>query len=44
LSLIIDGRFARTGGNVENLDITADVISALDKKLSTFKMEKPKGF
>ena len=44
LSLIIDGRFARTGGNVENLDITADVINALDKKVSTFKMEKPKGF
>jgi Skp family chaperone for outer membrane proteins len=44
LSLVIDGRFARTGANVENLDITADVINALDKKVSTVKMDTPKGF
>ena len=44
LSLIIDGRFARTGANVANLDITDDVVTALDKKVSTFKMDKPKGF
>jgi len=44
LSLVIDGRFARTGANVENLDITADVINALDKKVSSVKMETPKGF
>ncbi len=44
LSLVIDGRFARTGSNVENLDITADVINALDKKVSSVKMDTPKGF
>lgn len=44
LSLVIDGRFARTGVNVNNLDITDEVINALDKKVSSFKMEKPKGF
>jgi len=44
LSLVIDGRFARTGANVENLDITTDVINALDKKVSSVKMETPKGF
>ena len=44
LSLVIDGRFARTGANVENLDITNDVVSALDKKVSRVKMETPKGF
>ncbi|MBP5485253.1 MAG: OmpH family outer membrane protein [Alphaproteobacteria bacterium] len=44
LSLVIDGRFARTGGNIENLDITADVINALDKKVSNVKMDTPKGF
>lgn len=44
LSLVIDGRFARTGKVVENLDITNDVINALDKKVSSIKMEKPKGF
>jgi Skp family chaperone for outer membrane proteins len=44
LSLVIDGRFARTGKNVQNLDITDEIIKALDKKLSSIKMEKPKGF
>jgi len=44
LSLVIDGRFARTGQDVKNLDITSDVITALDKKVSSFKMETPKGF
>lgn len=44
LSLVIDGRFARTGKNVQNLDITNEVVSALNKKVSTVKMEKPKGF
>ena len=44
LSLVIDGRFARTGANVANLDITNDVINALDKKVSSVKMETPKGF
>ena len=44
LSLVIDGRFARTGANVANLDITADVINSLNKKVSSVKMETPKGF
>lgn len=44
LSLVIDGRMARTGKNVENLDITDETIKALDKKISKIKMEKPQGF
>jgi outer membrane protein len=44
LSLIIDGRFARTSNSMENLDITEDVISALDKRISSGEMETPKGF
>ncbi|MDR0741313.1 MAG: OmpH family outer membrane protein [Rickettsiales bacterium] len=44
LSLVIDGRFARIGKDAANLDITEDVIRALDKKISNIKMEKPKGF
>ncbi len=44
LSLVIDGRFARTGADAQNLDITNDVVSALDKKVTSVKMEKPQGF
>lgn len=44
LSMVIDGRFARTGANVENLDITDEVVNALDKKVSKVKMATPKGF
>lgn len=44
LSLVIDGRFARTGTGVANLDITDDVINSLNKKVSSVKMETPKGF
>ncbi len=44
LSLVIDGRFARTGANAENLDITNEVIKALDKKVTSVKMDKPQGF
>lgn len=44
LSLVIDGRFARTGANTENLDITNEVIKALDKKVTSVKMDKPQGF
>ncbi len=44
LSLVIDGRMARTGADAENLDITNEVIQALDKKVSSVKMEKPQGF
>jgi Skp family chaperone for outer membrane proteins len=44
LSLVIDGRFARIGNNADKLDITNDVIGALNKKVSSVKMETPKGF
>lgn len=44
LSLVIDGRMARTGANVADLDITNDVVKALDKKVSKIKMTTPKGF
>ncbi len=44
LSLVIDGRMARTGADVANLDITNEVIQALDKKVSKVKMETPQGF
>lgn len=44
LSLVIDGRFARTGANVANLDITDEVVKALNKKVSSVKMATPKGF
>ena len=44
LSLVIDGRFTRIGKNAANLDITNEVISALDKKVSKVKMETPQGF
>lgn len=43
LSLVIDGRFTRIGANAQNLDITDEIIKALDKKVSSVKMEKPKG-
>lgn len=44
LSLVIDGRFARTGANAANLDITNEVVDALNKKVSSVKMDKPMGF
>ena len=44
LSLVIDGRMARTGANTAGLDITDEVVKALDKKVSKVKMETPKGF
>ena len=44
LSLVIDGRFARTGANIPNLDITNEIINALNKKISSFRMDRPKGF
>ena len=44
LSLVIDGRMARTGADISNLDITDEVIKALDKKVSKVDMETPKGF
>lgn len=44
LSLVIDGRMARTGTDMQNLDITDETVKALDKKVSKVKMEKPQGF
>ena len=45
LSLVIDGRFARIAGNAPaELDITDDVIGALNKRVSSFRMSTPKGF
>lgn len=44
LSMVIDGRFARTGAGAENLDITDQIINALNKKVSSVKMAKPAGF
>ena len=43
LSLVIDGRMARIGENTKNLDITDDVVDALNKKVSSVKMATPKG-
>lgn len=44
LALVIDGRFARVSANAApGLDITEDVIRALDKRKSSLKMETPKG-
>ena len=43
LSLVIDGRMARMGDNVKDLDITDEVVKALNKKVSTVKMATPKG-
>ena len=44
LSLVIDGRMARVGKDVEGLDITDEVIKSLNKKVSSVKMATPKGF
>ena len=44
LSLVIDGRMARIGANAEGLDITDEIVKALDKKVTKTKMETPKGF
>lgn len=41
LSLVLDGRFARMG-DVPGLDITNDVVGALNKRISNFKMATPK--
>jgi len=44
LSLVIDGRMARIGQDVPELDITDEVVKALNKKISSMKMATPKGF
>lgn len=43
LSLVIDGRMARVGSDVKDLDITDEIIDALNKKVSSVKMATPKG-
>ena len=43
LSLVIDGRMARIGETVNGLDITDEVIDALNKKVSSVKMDTPQG-
>lgn len=43
LDLVIDGRMARVGKTVEGLDITDEVVKALNKKISSVKMSTPKG-
>ena len=44
LSLLLDGRFVRTGKDINGLDITDEIVEALNKKVSTLKMATPKGF
>jgi len=44
LDLVIDGRMARMGANTNGLDITDEVINALNKKVSSVKIATPKGF
>lgn len=44
LSLVVDGRMARVGQSATGLDITDEVVSALDKKAPKIQMAKPKGF
>ena len=43
LDLVIDGRMARVGSETQGLDITDEVINALNKKVSSVKMSTPKG-
>ncbi len=43
LDLVIDGRMARVGTNINGLDITDEVVKALNKKISSIKMATPKG-
>ena len=45
LSIVMDGRFARVSPNAPaGLDVTDDAITALNKRISSFKMSQPKGF
>lgn len=43
LDLVIDGRMARVGKEIKGLDITDEVVKALNKKISSVKMDTPKG-
>ena len=43
LSIVIDGRFARISPNsMKGLDITDDIVSSLNRRISSTKMESPK--
>lgn len=44
LSIVMDGRLTRISNEVSNLDITSEIVGALDKKISNIKMDKPAGF
>jgi Skp family chaperone for outer membrane proteins len=45
LTIVLDGRFVRISDTAAPaLDITGDVVAALDKRISKFVMDKPKGF
>ncbi|MCL2338460.1 MAG: OmpH family outer membrane protein [Proteobacteria bacterium] len=45
LSIVLDGRFARVAENAPvGLDITDDVTTALNKRISDFRMGTPAGF
>ena len=45
LSLVLDGRLTRVSPKAAPaLDITDEVVSALDKNIKKFTMDKPKGF
>ena len=45
LAMVFDGRIVRIGVDVAPaLDITNDVVNALNKKITKFQMDKPKGF
>lgn len=44
ISLVLNASVTRIGTGAGVTDITKDVIKALDKKVSSIKMEKPKGF
>ncbi|MCL2538419.1 MAG: OmpH family outer membrane protein [Alphaproteobacteria bacterium] len=45
LSIVIDGRFARVSDSAPAaLDITGDVVTALNKNITTHKMATPRGF
>ncbi|MDR1826115.1 MAG: OmpH family outer membrane protein [Rickettsiales bacterium] len=45
LTMVFDGRIVRVGPSAAPaLDITNDVVSALNKRITKFQMEKPKGF
>ena len=44
ITIVLDGRFVRLGENVPAaLDITDEVITALDRKVTRFQMDRPAG-